>query len=322
MKLATAILLSALILCTAGTVLASGGKPMLKTEDIHIRDPFILPIPEEKLYYMYGTMRAMPDAGGPASFDTYVSSDLKQWEGPIRVFEAGGDFWGTGDFWAPEVHIYKGKYYLFGTFSANRVMRATQILVSNSPRGPFKPLTDRPVTPFGWQCLDGTLYVDDAGAPWIVFCHEWEQTRDGEICAMQLTDDLKYSAGKPVLLFHGSDAPWIKHVPWLKDADADKSFITDGPFLYRTMSGQLLMLWSSFNKDGYVQAIARSESGKVTGPWKQEPKLVFDKDGGHGMLFKTFDGKLMLALHAPNGGGMERARFLPVKEVDNKLVVK
>ena len=28
---------------------------MLKTADIHIRDPFVLPIEAEKQYYLYGT---------------------------------------------------------------------------------------------------------------------------------------------------------------------------------------------------------------------------------------------------------------------------
>jgi hypothetical protein len=43
-------------------------------------------------------------------------------------------------------------------------------------------------------------------------------------------------------------------------------------------------------------------------------------DGGHGILFRTFEGQLTLALHAPNGGGKERARFIPVCEEDGRLV--
>lgn len=299
-----------------------GDKPMLRLEDIHIRDPFILPVEAEKAYYMYGTMRAMPDGGGGPSFETYVSKDLKEWEGPIRAFGSSPDFWGTMHYWAPEVHRYLEKYYLFGTFGADKVLRATQILVSDSPRGPFKPLTDRPITPFGWQCLDGTLFVDDAGKLWVVFCHEWEQTHDGEICAMRLTEDLKYSDGKPVLLFRASEAPWVAPVPWAAGDGDVKNYITDGPFIYRTKGGELLMLWSSFGKNGYVQAVARSKSGKITGPWTQEADLVFDQDGGHGMLFHTFDGKLMLTLHTPNSGGRERAKLIPVRENDSGLVLE
>ena len=294
-------------------------KPLRKSEDIWIRDPFILPVPEERAYYMYGTTGW--------GFSTYVSADLKEWEGPINVFAPDKDFWGTRDFWAAEVHKYKSKYYMFCTFGGHQAMRRSEILVADSPRGPFKPLTDRPITPDGWQCLDGTLFIEAGkpptvrGRPWIVFCREWEQTHDGEIWAMPLTDDLKDSSGKPTLLFKASEAPWIVPVPWNAGEEGAKNYITDGPFIFRLKNKQLLMLWSSFGKNGYVQAIAHSESGKITGPWKQDPKLLYDKDGGHGMIFKTFEGRSMLTLHSPNGGGKERAHFSPIEEKDGSVVM-
>ncbi len=67
--------------------------------------------------------------------------------------------------------------------------------------------------------------------------------------------------------------------------------MTDGPFLHRTASGALLMLWSSFSTKGYAMGIARSESGTVVGPWIQEKKPIWKEDGGHGMIFRAFDGK-------------------------------
>ena len=110
-------------------------------------------------------------------------------------------------------------------------------------------------------------------------------------------------------------------VPWNPGEENAKNYITDGPFIYRMKDGKLLMLWSSFGKNGYVQAVAHSESGKITGPWKQDPKLVYATDGGHGMIFKTFAGKLILSLHSPNGGGKERAHFFPIEEKDGAIVI-
>jgi hypothetical protein len=49
--------------------------------------------------------------------------------------------------------------------------------------------------------------------------------------------------------------------------------------------------------------VAISDSGKLAGPWQQEDKPLYANNGGHGMIFKTFDGKLMLVLHAPDGRG-------------------
>jgi len=292
--------------------IAAEAQAMLKTEDIGIRDPFVLPVAEEIRYYLYGTTRAMPDGQGGPCFEAYTSSDLKEWEGPIRVFGASTGFWGTKTYWAPEVHRYRGKYYLFGTFSSDTRRRACHILVSDGPRGPFKPLTNRPITPHGWQCLDGTLFVDDDGKPWILFCREWEQVGDGEICALRLTDGLKYPLGKPIVLFRASEAQWVNR---------GATYVTDGPFLHRANEGRLLMLWSSFGIGGYTQGVARSESGQITGPWRQEADPLFAEDGGHGMVFRTFEGELMLVLHAPNGGPT-RPRFISVREKDAGLVRK
>ena len=43
---------------------------------------------------------------------------------------------------------------------------------------------------------------------------------------------------------------------------------------------------------------------------QKEP--LFTKDGGHGMLFRTPEGELRLALHSPNTHLAERPHFIPV----------
>ncbi len=266
----------------------------MKNQDIVIRDPFVLPVAETGTYYLYGTTARNQANGYPElGFYSYRSADLKEWEGPTPAFLPAADFWGTQDFWAPEVHRYNGAYYMFATFKAPGRCRGTQILRSDYPDGPFLPLTSGPVTPTDWECLDGTLFVDDSGAPWIVFCHEWLQIVDGSIEAMPLTDDLSRAAGEPRTLFHASDAPWARP---LRD---QRSYVTDGPFLFRE-EGKLCMLWSSFGAEGYAMGIAESESGLVTGQWRQRPQPFFAKDGGHGMRFKTFDGRLLCTIHQPN----------------------
>lgn len=282
---------------------------MTLTADLFIRDPFIVPVPGEKKYYLFGTCRR---GGLGPGFDGHVSADLEHWE-TFSAFDPPTGFWADRDFWAPEVHAYKGRWYMFASFKSPKACRATQILAADTPRGPFQLHSDGPVTPADWECLDGTLFVDSDGTPWIVFCHEWLQVHDGEICAAKLAPDLKRAAEKPVLLFHASDAPW----PTKK-----KDMVTDGPFLVRAGNGQLLMLWSSFGEGGYNLGVARSKSGSVTGPWAHDPEPLYRGDGGHAMIFRTFEGQTMLALHAPNGGGKERARFLSIVEKDGRLVVE
>jgi len=141
--------------------------------------------------------------------------------------------------------------------------------------------------------LDGTLWVED-GTPYMVFCHEWVQITIGTIEAIPLKDDLSEAAGEPKLLFRGSAAKW-------NHPGSEGSTVTDGPYLWMGKTGKLYMIWSSRGDTGYICGLAISDSGKVADPWRQQDEPIFKDNGGHGMIFTTFDGKLMLVLHAPDG---------------------
>jgi len=282
----------------------------MKFSDINIRDPFVLPY--ESKYYLYGT-RGETAWTSAAGLDVYVSDDLENWSEAHECFSVTEDFWADKEVWAPEVHKYKDKFYMFVSFRSDKRCRGTQILKSESPMGPFLPFTDDAITPPDWQCLDGTFYVDKNGDPYIVFCHEWTQTVDGEIHAMKLNEDLSSAVEEPFMLFRASEPFW-----------ADKTrtnFITDGPFMYRTQSGRLLMIWSTFTPSGYVQAIAYSDNGEINGNWLHE-KPMFDKDGGHGMIFDDLNGKKYLILHSPNENPLERPVLFEIEEKDDTLKIK
>ena len=276
-------------------------------KDINIRDPFVLP--DNGKYYLYGTRgeTAWTVAHG---LDVYVSDDLENWSEAHECFSVPENFWADKEIWAPEVHKYKEKYYMFVTMRSEERNRKTQILRSDSPMGPFLPFTDDAITPAGWRCLDGTFYVAENGDPYIVFCREWQQVTDGEIHAMKLTPNLSSAAGEPILLFKASQPHW-----------ADKTremFVTDGPFMYRTECGRLLMIWSTFTPSGYVQAIAYSDNGEIDGNWLHED-LLFEKDGGHGMIFDDYNGVKHLILHSPNENPLERPVMFNLKEENGTL---
>jgi beta-xylosidase len=279
----------------------------MQLRDIRIRDPFIMPVAAKKTYYMYGSTHLDPQ--GPMGFDAYRSKDLVEWEGPIPIFRPPTDFWSDRDFWAPEVHAWQGHYFLFASFKNATACRGTQILIADSPEGPFRVHSIGPVTPSDWECLDGTLFVDDQQEPWIVFCHEWLQVDDGEICARKLSPSLEKPVSDPKLLFRASEPNWVVSIEKGKSR-----FVTDGPFLHRLSTGELIMIWSSFSKTGYVLAQAKSKSGTILGPWEHADKPIFSNDGGHGMIFRSFEGTLLVSIHAPNKPVDERAKFLLVRE--------
>jgi arabinan endo-1,5-alpha-L-arabinosidase len=301
-----------------------------KLQDVRMRDVCILADPATKTYYAVAAAVLEPGGGyGRAGVRVYTSKDLVSWEGPQIVFHAPNDLWGDINIravWAPEMHAYKGKFYLFLTFDTDslfpeqwrnwlpRVKRGSQVLVSDSPLGPFKPFQNRSTLPVDMMTLDGTLWVED-GVPYMIYCHEWVQIKDGTVEMIQLKDDLSETVGEPIHLFDGSDAPWGRKSPQYHCR------VTDGPYLYRSKSGKLLMIWSSFGAGGYAVGVAVSTSGKLRGPWQQQSEPLFAQDGGHGMIFKRFDGQLMLVLHQPNKT-VERAKLFELEDTGDTLRIK
>ncbi len=297
---------------------------MMNTLDIQIRDPFIYADQKERTYYMFGTTDHDCWHGPGQGFDCYRSQDLSEWEGPIPAFRPSSQFWGKENFWAPEVHKFNERFYMFASFKAERRYRGTQVLIAEDVFGPYQPLTHDPITPADWQCLDGTLHVDEAGDPWIVFCHEWVQIHNGAILAMRLTANLKQAVGRPVFLFNASEAPWVKKPGWPDEGSKHRfpTYVTDGPFLQRLRDGTLIMLWSSLGAKGYAMGVSRSETGQVIGPWQHDPQAIWAEDGGHGMIFETFEGQLMLAFHRPNRTPDERAMFVEIEEANGGIRLK
>jgi beta-xylosidase len=293
---------------------AAAATASLRMPDMPLHDPFIVADKASGTYFLYTSNVASMSGECGVGIMAYTSRDLLNWTQPKVVFRLPKDGWAKGGAWAPEIHAWKGKYYLFTTLHNEGASidkpsgsgwktyrRGTVLAVADRLEGPFTLVHQgEPLAPADLMTLDGTLHVDRAGKPWYVYAHEWIQTGDGTIEAMPLTDELK-PAGPPVLLFKASSAPWAKgESPMSPEGTPAKTrvYVTDGPQLYPSSDGSLLMLWSSYDANGYVQSVARSASGDVKGPWTQLDPII-KRDTGHGMLFDSFDGKRMLVVHRP-----------------------
>ncbi|GAB3729738.1 glycoside hydrolase family 43 protein [Hymenobacter agri] len=276
--------------------------PSIKTniplDSIQLSDPFILADAKTHLYYMTGT-------GGLL----WKSPDLKTWAGPYVVARPNPASWMGPKpmIWAAEIHPYKGKYYYFATFTNPALKidsgnggalerRASHVLVGSRPDGPFTPMQDATYLPANKSTLDGTFWVDKDGKPYLVYCHEWVQNDNGTVEKIELKPDLSGTVGAGKVLFRASDAPWSRENP--RQGPIRPNKVTDGPFLFRTGTGRLGMLWTSWIYDVYTQGVAYSTSGTLNGPWVQEPAPITPPNYGHGMLFRTFEGKLLMAIHS------------------------
>lgn len=277
----------------------------MKNSEINIRDPFVLY--ENGKHYMYGT-RANNFGRNTKGFDVYVSEDLENWNEPVECFNSEKHSLNIEVNWAPEVHKYNDSYYMFATFTKeSNGLRGTFILKADNPLGPFVPHSNGAVTPEDWECLDGTLYINREGKPYIVFCHEHTQIIDGTICYAPLSDDLKERAGDAVTLFKASEPYWAE-----KSKDENEHRITDGPFMYRTKTDELLMLWSTFIKGKYAECLVKFDGGEIGTSFTHLEPLI-DDDGGHGMIFCSGE-KLYLTFHSPNKSGFEKPRFVEIED--------
>ena len=96
--------------------------------------------------------------------------------------------------------------------------------------------------------------------------------------------------------------------PWKTDI---LKLTVDGPFLIKR-GNELISIWSSFYKDGYCEAIARSDNGKIDGDWSIDNKLIFEKNGGHGMVFTDLQGNDCFVYHTPNETPLERPAIMKI----------
>lgn len=303
---------------------------MLKTENIRIRDPYV--VEHDGEYYMYSSTNE--GQGGDAfpkdklQMIVYKSYDLVNWSEPKAVFTYTPSVRSklVTELWAPEVHLYRDKYYAFMSFKNHTGKRGTYIAVSDRPDGEFTLLSETPQTPEENSCIDGTLYVED-GTPYIVYSLDWphhfvesEGAYVGEIWARELSEDLSRGIGEPFRLFSSNEAPISKKTPHVLEymGNTVTRYGSDAPFLSRLSDGTLLVTWSPYLQDTYVVLGAVSENGKIRSSYRHLERPIFDGNGGHAMFLRSSDGAFRMCIHCPEKEGEER--LLAIDVTDEGLI--
>ena len=284
--------------------------------DIAKRDPFVIAEPESQRYYIVTTTRI----DGHVGLEAYESPDMALWrrvgdvycgnEGWMQHVDGQRDHW-----WAPDTYRYRGRYYTIVTMTSHeqgRINFCTLLEGGRRPTDPYRNVMKKgepiSLTPYGQQCLDGSLYVDAKGQPWLVYSLEWNgpdvRDRIGETWAVRLKRNLKGTRGEPIRLFRANEASWPTWSP-------GKPLVVDAPFLVSDpASGHLICLWSSFQNGVYCVGQAISPSGDIRGPWIHEPEPIY-VNGGHEMVFRDLQGRLQMSLHHDNTDA--HLRIVPIE---------
>lgn len=279
-----------------------------------LRDPFVYADRKTHHYYTY-----MPRwVNGTPGIEPYKSRDLRNWKSCDWGWLPSAGFLGNEGNWAPDMYVYDGKYYIFDTFGrvkdtsdlshwnlSNFEIKAgcTLFRSDDSPESNFHetlPAGQLNYTPSDMMCIDGSLYVDTDGQPWMIYSGELTQYYDGRIYAQKFNKELTALEGEPVLLFSSSAGNWVRSSSVI---DGHNTYIADGPCVYRDeQTGYLILTWSAHSSTVYAVGQAISKSGKITGPWEQTSEQLNRDNGGHSNLFYDFSGRLMMSYHTTDGG--------------------
>lgn len=286
------------LICVLQLLSASSVQAQILRSDIGLSDPFIMADTKSQKYYMTGT------GGG-----LWSSSDLETWDylGFPLQFNNSGWMGMSPQVWASEIHYIDGKYYNMSTFTngdidVNGTMqprRAVHIMSSSLPQGKYTLISgsDAIYLPAEKTTLDGTYFEDTDGKRYLLYCHEWVQNGNGTIEYIELKPDMTGTIGQGTIMTRAHDATW------------NTSPVTDGPYLFRTQEGRLGMIWTSWHGERYVQGVAYSTSGELSGPWVHEPLPITPDNYGHGMLFRTFDNKLLMSIHSHRNINLDAQYF-------------
>lgn len=118
-----------------------------------IGDPYILQAGGK--YYLYATSSG-------EGFKVWESVNMVDWSAKgmaLNKFDTGNN-WGKGNFWAPEVKYYKGKFYMsYSAIGENDLMKI-RIASSDSPLGPFINYSNPFFNDDKFSYIDADLFID------------------------------------------------------------------------------------------------------------------------------------------------------------------
>ena len=263
---------------------------MLKTENIRIRDPYV--VEHDGEYYMYSSTNE--GQGGDAfpkdklQMIVYKSYDLVNWSEPKAVFTYTPSLRSklVTELWAPEVHLVNGVYYMFYTAEER-----TCVATSTSPRGPFVQREQKPLID-GYKNIDNTLFIDDDGTPYMFYVRVG---RPFKICLAELNDDLQSIKNECVAVCITPTQSWEKR----------QGRVNEGPSVIKH-KGIYYMLYSGNGYKSQEYGVGYATAKSIKGPWRksqENPILQLPGDlvgVGHGAPFYDKRGPLHYVFHAHN----------------------
>ena len=275
---------------TTGRLAASTYTNPVGAPPVHMGDPFAFE--HGGKYYLIGT--TSPGEG----FQCYESTNLVDWQLKGWAWRKTANSWAVGAFWAPEVKFYQGKFYLTYSGQARDSHKLLMgLAVSDAPSGPYRDLHTPWFDP-GYSTIDGDIFVDDDGTPYLTFSRNGSQDGYGYgmIYGVQLERDLSKPVGEPVKLLEASQ-PW-ERINWARNR------CNEGPTVIKH-AGRYYMTYSANNTGWPGYGVGYATAKSPLGPWSKaegNPILASHLEigvssPGHNSIVTTADGKEMFIVY-------------------------
>ena len=257
------------------------------SKNIFVADPTIFY--NSGIYYLYGTTTGNTANG--EGFLVYTSPDLKKWSEPVGAQNGlalkKGDSFGDKGFWAPQILEYNKRFYMIYTANEN-----IAIASSNSPLGPFKNESKKPIIETGNQ-IDPFIFIDEDGKKYL---YHVKLTNGNRIFVAEINDDLQ--SIKPETLTECISGTLL----WENTQNTDWP-VTEGPTVLKH-AGLYYLIYSAndFRNPDYAVGYATSKS--PLGPWEKskDSPIISHKNTnqngiGHGDVFWDENHKMHYVLH-------------------------
>src|SRR6266404_4055795 len=225
---------------------------------------------------------------GP-QFPILHSRDLVNWKIRGTVFPKR-PAWAVGNFWAPEISEYRGRYYVYYVGRKKDGPLSVAVAVANEPEGPY---TDQgPLVSQEAGSIDAMAVTDEKGERYLIWKEDGNSRKLPTIIwAQKLADDgAQLVGGKSQLV--NNDTPW-------------EGAVVEGPFVLRRGDWFYLFYCGSGccgRGCAYALGVARSRS--LLGAWEKNPSnpiLAGNerwKCPGHGSIVTDEQGRYWFLYHA------------------------
>lgn len=143
------------------------------TGDVGVHDPSI--VKENNLYWVFSTGQGI---------QVKYSSDGLKWTNGVQIFASPLSWWktyvpnqATNDVWAPDIHYFNGRYWLyysissFGSNTSAIGLTSTDSIIGGKWRD--DGLVLRTTSSNNYNAIDPNLTIDKDGNPWLAFGSFW-----------------------------------------------------------------------------------------------------------------------------------------------------